>query len=329
MDTVADMRSVRFHDYGPPEVLQIDSVPDPQPGPGHVLVRVDAAGIGFADVQIRAGLARSAGLDLPLPFAVGFEVAGTVVEVGPGVDPAMLDRQVVGSTTAGGYSELAVLPFTALHDRPDALDNHAALALLGQGVAAVGVFHAAAVRPGDTVLVEAAAGGVGSLLLQLAKRAGATVIATARGEEKLATATRLGADVAIDYSEPDWSDKVRAAGGGSVSVALETTGGAVSAAAFDLLTPGSGRMVIYGTTSGEPPRIDTLQVYHRGVQITGFASVALPPDRLADLLDQALTLGAAGELRPVLGRVWPLSQAAAAHRAFAERSTIGKVVLVP
>ncbi|HEY0472674.1 MAG TPA: zinc-binding dehydrogenase [Kribbella sp.] len=323
------MRAVRFHDYGPPEVLRMDQVPDPEPGPGDVLVRVTAAGIGFADVQIRAGLMRSAGLDLPLPFSPGFEVAGTVIAAGAEVDSALIGRQVVGSTAGGGYGELAVLPEASVRTRPEAMDERTALALLGQGSTAIGVAQAAAVQAGDSVLVQAAAGGVGSLLVQLAKRAGATVIATARGEKKLAAATRLGADVVIDYSTADWHERVRAVTGGSVSVVLETTGGAVSQAAFDLLTPGSGRMVIYGTTSGQAPRVDPMQVYHRGVQVTGFASVALAPDRLASLLDQAFALGSAGDLRPIVGTVWPLDQAAAAHRAFEDRSTIGKVVLAP
>jgi len=162
--------------------------------------------------------------------------------------------------------------------------------VLGQGATAVGVVAAAAIRPEDTVLVEAAAGGVGSLLVQLTKRAGATVIAAARGEKKLAVAKRLGADVVIDYSTPDWYERVRDAVG-SVEVVLETTGGAVSQAAFDLLTPGTGRMVIYGTTSGQPPRFDPLAVYHRGVSVIGFASVALTPEHLAQLLDQGVRPG--------------------------------------
>jgi NADPH:quinone reductase len=253
-----------------------------------VLVRVTAAGIGFADVQIRAGLMRQAGLpELPMPFSPGFEVAGTVADVGPGVDPAMIGRQ------------------------------------------AVGVARAAALHAGDSVLVEAAAGGVGSLLVQLARRAGATVIAVARGERKLAVAEGLGAHTVIDYSAPDWHEQARDAAGGSVRVVLETTGGAVSAAAFDLLTPGTGRMVIYGTTSGQPPRFDPLAVYHRGVSVTGFASTALAADARARLRDEAFALAANGELKPIIGAVLPLSEAAAAHQAFEERTTIGKTVLTP
>ncbi|WP_326639943.1 zinc-binding dehydrogenase [Streptosporangium sp. NBC_01755] len=216
------MRAVRFHEYGPPDVLQVDEVPDPEPGPGEIPVRVTAAGIGFADIQIRAGLMRSVLADLPLPYSPGFEVAGTVIAVGPDVDPVQIGRQVVGATAGGGYAEKAVLPAVAL-SRPGTLDDHTTLALLGQGTTAVGVAEAAALRPGETVLVEAAAGGVGSLLVQLAKHAGTRVIAVARGEQKLDVAKRLGADAAIDYSTPDWRERVREAAGATLPLAQAAT----------------------------------------------------------------------------------------------------------
>lgn len=323
------MRAVRFHEYGPPDVLRVDEVPDARPGPGQMLVRVTAAGIGFADVQIRAGLMRSVMPDLPLPFAPGFEIAGTVVAVGAGVDAKAVGGQVVGATSGGGYAELAILPAASAVPLPEGLDDRTAVALLGQGATAVGVAEAAGLTSTDTVLVEAAAGGVGSLLVQLAKRAGATVIAAARGETKLAVAKQLGADIVVDYSAPDWPQLVRDAVGGSVSVVLESTGGAVSEAAFDLLTPTIGRMVVYGTTSGQPPRFDPLAVYQRAVSVTGFASVALPAHQLARLRDHAFALADSGELRPIIGTVMPLAQAAAAHQAFEERATVGKTILTP
>ncbi|WP_201752969.1 quinone oxidoreductase family protein [Micromonospora rubida] len=310
-------------------MLRVDEVPDARPGPGQMLVRVTAAGIGFADVQIRAGLMRTAMPDLPLPFTLGFEIAGTVVAVGSGVDAKAVGGQVVGATSGGGYAELAILPAAAAVPLPEGLDDRTAVALLGQGATAVGVAGAAGLTSTDTVLVEAAAGGVGSLLVQLAKRAGATVIAAARGEAKLAVAKQLGADIVIDYSAPDWPHLVREAVGGSVSVVLESTGGAVSEAAFDLLTPTIGRMVVYGTTSGQPPRFDPLAVYHRAVSVTGFASVALPAQQLARLRDHAFALADSGELRPIIGAVMPLAQATAAHQAFEERATVGKTILTP
>ncbi|KJE22444.1 Zn-dependent oxidoreductase, NADPH:quinone reductase [Frankia torreyi] len=323
------MQAVRFHEYGPPEVLRVEEIADPRPGPGEMLVRVTAAGIGFADVQIRAGLMRDALPDLPLPFAPGFEVAGTVVGVGHGVDPEAVGRHVVGATSHGGYAELAVVPAASVLRRPEAFDDPTALALFGQGSTAVGVVAAAGLGPADTVLVEAATSGVGSLLVQLAARAGALVIATARGARKLALARELGADVAIDHDTPDWHRRVGEAADSGVSVVFECLGGVASRAAFDLLTPGHGRMVIYGTTSGQPPRLDPLAVHHRGVSVIGFASPALPAHRLTQLRKQAFTLGGGDALRPIIGSVLPLSQAAAAHRNAEDRTTVGKSILVP
>jgi NADPH2:quinone reductase len=250
------------------------------------------------------------------------------VAVGPDIDPTQIGRRVAGATGGGGYAEMAILPASAL-PRPGTLDDHTAVALVGQGTAAVGIAEAAAIQPGETVLVEAAAGGVGSLLVQLAKHASATVIAVARGEKKLDVARQLGADAAIDYSAPDWHERVREAAGGSLHVVLETTGGPISKTAFGLLAPGTGRMVVYGTTSGQAPQFDPLDVYHRGVSVTGFASAVLAPEHLARLLSRAFDLAGTGELKPIIGTVLPLAEAATAHQAFEERATIGKTILTP
>ncbi len=153
-----------------------------------------------------------------------------------------------------------MLPEAAALPLPESLDDPTAVALLDQGATAIGVVEAAGLGPADTVLVQAAAGGVGSLLVQLARRAGATVIAAARGDRKRELARHHGAHVVVDSGEPDWPRRVGEAVDGSVTVVLERTGGAVSQAAFDLLAPGVGRMVIYGTASGQPPRIDPLAV---------------------------------------------------------------------
>lgn len=318
------MRTVRFHEFGSPRVLRTDSLPDPTPGPGEVLVGVTAAGIGFADVQIRAG----AFPGFPLPFAPGFEIAGSVLAVGPDVDQAMLGRQVLAAVAGGGYAELAVVPVAAARTTPESLSPHAGLALLGQGTTALGVLEVAAPGADDVVLVEAAAGGVGSLLVQLVARTGATVVAAARGADKLVAAKALGADVVVDYSERDWTDQVRRTAG-QVTVVLETVGGAHARAAFDLLAPGTGRMVIYGTASGQAPEIDIRDVYQRGVRVAGFTSPVLTPTHRESLLDQALDLADTGALRPLLGKSWFLSEAADAHHALESRNTTGKTTLIP
>ncbi|MCG5214669.1 zinc-binding dehydrogenase [Streptosporangium soli] len=319
------MRAARVHEFGPPEVLRVDEVPDAEPAPGELLVRVTAAGISFAEIQMRAGLIP--GYTPPLPYTPGFEVAGTVVAAGRDADAGLVGSRVLGMSVAGGgYAELVALP--AVRAVPAGLNDHQAVALLGQGSAAVGVIETAAIQPGEVVLVEAAAGGVGSLLVQLAKRAGARVIAVAGGERKLTVAERLGADVAIDYLLPDWGDRVREAAGGGVHVVLETVGGAVSGTAFDLLAVG-GRMIVYGTAGGTPPRFEPADVLNRGLTVRGFASVLLPPEESARLLETALELAVSGELTPLIGATHPLEEAAAAHRAFEERTAIGKTVLLP
>ncbi|PRY02016.1 zinc-binding dehydrogenase [Allonocardiopsis opalescens] len=323
------MRVVRFHEYGPPEALRVDEVPEPEPGPGRLLVRVAAAGVGLADTRIRAGLVRDMLPDLPLPFSPGFEVAGTVAAVGAGADPALAGRRVAAAVFGGGYAEVAEVDAEAAYPLPDGLDDAAALALLGQGAAAVGAAEAAAIEPGETVLVQAAAGGVGGLLAQLAKRAGATVIAAVGGPAKYAAALRNGADRAVDYTAPDWADRVRESAPGGVHAVFEGTGGPVSAAAFGLLAPSVGRMVVYGASSGRMPEFDPAELYRRAVAVRGFASVLLPPAELARLRNRAFALAAGGELSPAAGSALPLAEAAAAHRALEERRTTGKTVLIP
>ncbi|MFI0419251.1 zinc-binding dehydrogenase [Spongiactinospora sp. 9N601] len=322
------MRAIRFHGYGPAEVLRLEEVPDPVAGPGEVLVRVEAAGISHVETQIRAGL--MPGVALPLPFTPGFELAGTVVATGPDTDPEWTGRRVLALTPGGGgYAELAAIPAGSLHPLPAGLDPHAGLALLSSGVAAVGAFAAGEVGPGETVLVEAAAGGVGGLLTQLAKQAGARVIAAARGARKLTAAKANGADAVVDYGLPGWGDAVREAAGGEVQVVFETVGGEIARTAFGLLATGTGRMVLYGTAGGTPPAFDVADILQRGLTVRGFASVLLPPEEIAALLGQVFEHAAAGRLRPVAGAVFPLAEAAAAHRAHDERTTIGKTILTP
>ncbi|WP_329518566.1 quinone oxidoreductase family protein [Spirillospora sp. NBC_01491] len=308
------MRAVRFHEYGPPEVLRYEEVADPSPGEGEVLVRVAAAGINFSDVQMRAGGLKAWMPDLPLPFAPGHEVVGTV---------AGTDRRVLAQLPAGGgYAELVAVPEAALLPLPEKVGDHEALALLTQGTVAAGLIDKARIAPGETVLVEAAAGGVGSMAVQLAKRAGARVVAGGRGERDAAVARRLGADEFVDLSRPDGDP-------GTVQVVLESVGGAVTARALEHLEPTVGRMVLYGNISGEPHQIDTALVYQRALSVLAFATALMPPERIAPFRELAFELAAAGELAAVVGSVLPLSEVAAAHRAFEEGGTSGKTVLVP
>ncbi|GAA2987121.1 quinone oxidoreductase family protein [Actinokineospora diospyrosa] len=325
------MKAIRFHEQGGPEVLKLEEVPDPTPGTGEVLVRVSAAGISYAEVQMRSGAmgAHPWFPAPPLPFTPGFEVAGTVAAVGADVDASLVGTRVVGGIAGGGYAELAVLPAAAALPVPDALDDHEALALFGQGTTAVGVTETGAPQAGEVVLVLAAAGGVGGLLVQLAKRAGATVVAAARGEQKLALTKQLGADLAVDYTETGWAEKVQAEVG-QVHLLFDPVGGEISQAAFGLLAIGVGRAVVFGSASAQLPAVTPVDFLARGLRVSGFGPrVFVEPAYGARLRAEAFRLGVEGALKPVVGEVLPLSSAAAAHELFEKRGTTGKIVLVP
>jgi len=320
------MRAVRFHEYGGPDVLQLDEVPDPVAGPDEVLVEVTAVGLNYGETLQRSGAAEQFDwLPRPeLPKVPGYEVAGVVRAVGDGVSADLVGKAVVGMAPHGGYVELAVLPAAGAIELPEGIDPRQGLALLVQGVSALALAETAAIRPGERVLVEAAAGGVGSLLVQLVRRAGGTVVAAARGSEKLAIAKELGADEVVDYGEADWSSRVA-----PVDVALSSVGGQITRDAFELLRDNTGRLVLYGVASGVLPDITPLDVFRKGVALIGLRHLGSDPEYLVRTLREAFTLTLSGELVPQLGQSWPLSQAADAHRAFESRSTTGKLFLVP
>ena len=319
------MKAVRHHRFGAPDVLVLDEIPDPSPGPGQLLVRVSAAGVNFADVLLRARSGPTARFrpSVDLPATPGIEVAGTVLAAGPDTETALVGRRVTCFIPNGGYAELALVPVAGAVPIPDGLDDNRALALLAQGATAVGVIDAAGLTADDTVLVEAASGGIGSLLVQLAKRAGATVVAAASSERKLEVARRLGADRLVDYSRPGWTDQV-----GPLTVVLETVGGKTAIEAFRQLSGLGSRAVLYGYASGEQPEITAADVFEVGAALIPF-SLGRNPQLLPDLNRRALDLGTAGELEPVIGDVLPLAEAARAHRALEDRSSIGKLILTP
>jgi NADPH2:quinone reductase len=250
------------------------------------------------------------------PATPGIEIVGTVLTEGS----ALAGRRIVSFIPSGGYAELAVAPAAAVIPIPDDLDDHTALALFAQGATAVGVIDAARLTADDTVLVEAAAGGVGTLLVQLAKRAGTTVIAAASSESKLDLARSLGADRVVDYGREGWTEGV-----GPVTVVLEAVGGRTGAEAYKLLSP-LGRMVLYGYAAGEPAAITPTDIFAVGAAVIPL-SLAYNEGLLPELAQRAFAL--AGDLKPVIGDVLPLAEAAKAHRALEERTSVGKLVLVP
>ncbi|MFP4149323.1 MAG: zinc-binding alcohol dehydrogenase family protein [Nitriliruptoraceae bacterium] len=316
------MRAIRITRFGGPEVLTlVEDQPDPVAGPGSEVLEVDAAGINYADTHQAEDsyLAPST-----LPLVPGAEAVGRLPD----------GRRVVALLPGGGYAERALAPSATSFDLPDEVDDGAALALVLQGTTAWHLLRTSArIAPGESVVVLAAAGGVGSLAVQLAKRFGAgRVIAAASSEEKRRLALDLGADVAIDSRVEDLKGAIEEANGGKVDIVLEMAGGAVTDASIAALAP-FGRCVVYGMASREAPSlVDPRALLARSRGVVGFwlAHAMMDADRhLAAPLRELLDLVVAGELRPVVGGTYGLSEAAEAHRDLRARSTIGKLVLDP
>jgi NADPH2:quinone reductase len=327
------MRAILLREFGPPDNLRLEELPDPQPGEGQLLIDVAVAGVIFVDTMSRRGPGAGSPVAFTLPYVPGNEVGGVVRAVGAGVDPSWVGRSIVARLSGtGGYAERAVVDEAAAIPAPDGLSLENAVAVLVNGRTAVGLMHEAAIVSEERVLIEAAAGGVGSLLLQLARRAGASqVIAAARGADKLDLARRLGADVAVDYSEPDWAETVRAAtDGNGVDVVFDSVGGSIGRASFDLLR-GGGRFIISGFSSGEPFEVTNMNVMRRGATIVGYGlpRVLGRGIDLRALTEEALRIAATGELTPLIGQTFPLERAADAHRAIESRETTGKTLLIP
>ena len=324
------MKAIRIQETGGPEVMDLVEIEKPEPGEGEVLVKVAAAGINYADLMQRAG---AYPFPLPLPTVLGGEVAGTVEVMGPGVYGLSEGTRVVALTknNAGGYAEYAVIDATTATSIPDDLDFPEATALLVQGLTAhLLLSSAASIRVGESVLVNSAAGGVGSLAIQLAKLMGAgTVVGTASTPEKLEKIRSLGADAAIDYTEEGWSEKVvEATGGRGVDVVLEATGGKVGEQSLEALTS-FGRMVVYGAASGEQTAYTVGQLAYKGLILVGFALPIQSPKRIAAATEELLAYVAGDRLRIMVSETFPLLEAAEAHRAMAARKTSGKLILVP
>jgi NADPH:quinone reductase len=315
--------AIMLSEFGPPSVLVAAELPDPVPGPGQVVVEAAFANITFVETQIRAGRPPSPAMAPVLPAVLGNGIGGTVSAVGEGADPALAGTRVVTSTGgSGGYAQRCAVPADGLIPVPGPLPTDAAVALLADGRTALALADAADPRPGETVLVEAAAGGVGSLLVQLAKRAGARVVALAGGPRKLAVARDLGADLAIDYREQGWAEAVRREAG-LIDVVFDGVGGDAGRDAFALLRP-TGRYAGFGMASGSFAAIpDSAE---SGIIRLRFAPVS--PAQSAELTRRALDLAASGALRPVIGQRFPLDRAADAHAAIEARATIGKSLLI-
>jgi NADPH:quinone reductase len=313
------VRAVVIREFGPPEVLEPADVAEVRAEPDEVVIEVEFANVTFVETQVRAGRPPHPSMLPALPAILGNGVGGTV-----GEGSLWAGRQVVASLNGtGGYAERAVSPVARLIGIPDGLAMRDAVALLADGRTALALARHADLRAGETVLVEAAGGGVGTLLVQIARRAGARVVALAGQPRKLALARDLGADVTVDYSHDGWERQVRDLAG-QVDVVFDGVGGDIGLAAFGLLGAG-GRFCPFGMASGSfapvPPELA------RDRQVTVRAGAGGSPEELAELARTALAEAAAGRLRPVVGQEFELAEAARAHAAIEARQTVGKTLL--
>jgi NADPH2:quinone reductase len=315
------MRAIRITEFGGPETLRVGDLPDPTPREGEQVFDVVAAGVNYADTHATEDsyLAKQS-----LPMIPGGEV---VVRDDGG-------RRLLGLLPGGGYAEKVAADPKRLFPIPDGVGDAAALTTLVQGATAWHLLRTSThLAPGESVVVHAAAGGVGTIAVQLAKRWGAgRVIATASSASKRQLAVDLGADTAIDSTQPDLTAALREANGGKpVDIVLEMTGGPVFDQSLAALAP-LGRLAVFGMASRTPPSpLTAASLMAHSTAVIGFwlVHVAARPHLLAEAVTDLLGLIDRGELRPVIGGEYPLERAADAHRALLDRSSVGKLVLRP
>ena len=322
------MKAILVEEFGEPEVLGYTDVERPAPDEGEVLIEVRSAGVNFADTMRRRNQYL---VPQELPFTPGSEVSGVVSKVGEGVEDVSVGDRVVSLLDAGGYAEYAVAPAQSLIPLPEGLDFGEAAAVPLQGLSAYHILKTSgALKEGESVLVHAAAGGVGTLAVQMAKLMGAgTVIATASTQEKLDLAKSLGADVLINYTEDDWPEKVlEATDGEGADIILEMVGGEFLQKNLECLAV-FGRMVVYGAASGELGNIVPANLMNNCHSVVGFwlIQVASRPDLFVPSLQEMLGWISSGDLELTLGGTYPLEEAEKAHADLEGRKTTGKIIL--
>ena len=313
------MKAIQIQEFGGPEILELVDVEEPTPGEGEVLVEIARSGVNFADTHATRNdyLAEQ-----QLPLIPGAEVSGRTPD----------GRRVAALLGSGGYAEKVAVPEAMLIPVPDQVDDDQAAGALLQGLTAIAlVQRCARIEAGETIVVEAAAGGTGTLAVQLAKRAGARVIGLASSAEKRALVEELGADATVDSRAEDLGEAIRAANDGNrVDAVLHMSGGAAFEAEMGVLAP-LGRMVVFGIASREQREISTAALLRGSKTVVGFwlAHLLGRRDLLAPMIGELLAALAAGELKVTVGDVYPLSEARRAHEDLIGRRTTGKLLLDP
>jgi NADPH:quinone reductase len=324
------MKAVRVHDFGGPEVLKLEELPIPQPGPGQALVKIEASGVNFIDVYHRTGLYPAS-----LPRLMGVEGAGVVEAVGPEATEVQAGDRVAYAFTGapGAYGEYALVPAARLVTLPHTVDSRTAAAAMLQGMTAHYLTRSTyPLTKGDSCLIHAAAGGVGLLLCQMAKRLGARVFATVSTEEKARLAQEAGADVAIRYTEQDFEAEVkRLTDGKGVQVVYDSVAKDTFEKSLNCLAP-RGYLVLYGQSSGPVPPFDPNQLSAKGSLFLTRPTLHHYTSTREELLTRAhdvLNQISTGTLTLRISATFPLAEAAEAHRQLEGRKTTGKVLLIP
>lgn len=325
------MKQIIVNEFGAPEQLVLQDVPKPAAGDGQIVIKVEAAGVNFSDAMQRRN---QYVFPVPLPYLPGFEVAGIVTEVGTNVENISLgDRVVAMLPDGGGYAEYAVTASYLAAVIPPSISPQESLALQVQGLTAFLMLkNRAKLQAGQTVLIHAAAGGVGTLLVQIAKEMGASkIIATASTAEKLALAKSLGANVLINYTEDNWPKKVlEATTGSGVDLIIDSIGGEILRASVSCLAP-FGKLINFGNPSGGSTAVEAFTLVNHNQSLLGFglASYFSKSDLMQEAYHYLFSQTAAGKLKVHIGQSFSLKDAAEAHHKLENRKTTGKIVLIP
>jgi NADPH2:quinone reductase len=322
------VKAVRVHTYGGPDVLRYEDTDIPRPGPGEALVTVAASGVNYLDVQYRTGRHKT-----PTPFVIGSEAAGVVADLGPGVTEVKVSDRVVYAMTLGSYAEYAVVPAWKLVGLPSRIDLQTGAAVMLQGLTAHYLTHSTyPLRRGETVLVHAAAGGVGQAITQVAHLRGARVIATVGNETKAAIAAEAGADEVIIYTRQDFEAEVkRLTGGRGVDVVYDSVGRDTFEKSLNCLRP-RGYLALFGFSSGQVPPFDPATLGVKGslfLTRPGLNQYMATREELVQRANDVFTWLASGALRVRIDRTFPFAEARRAHEDLEGRRTAGKMILTP
>jgi NADPH:quinone reductase len=322
------MKAIQMTKTGGPEVLEVHETPMPEPGPGQALVKIEAAGVNFIDVYQREGRYK-----VPLPYVPGQEAAGVVVGLGPGASGFKVGDRVAYCHILGAYAEYAAVPVSMLIAIPEGITVQQAAAAMLQGMTAHYLAHSTyAIKSGDAVLIHAGAGGVGLLLIQMAKRLGARVLTTVSTETKASLARGAGADEAILYTQEDFAARTRElTGGEGVAAVYDSVGKTTFDGSLACLRP-RGLMVLYGGSSGAVPPFDLIQLSAKGSLYVTRPVLKDYTSTRAELEQRAgevLGWVADGSLKLRIEHTYPLAEAAQAHRDLEGRKTTGKLLLIP